>query len=83
MVPRSNVFLPETFVLDKVQVVRLVSWAHVCPLVKSFHDEDHRPFLKLCRDFRLEQWTGFALPVLEQVENTPSMVLESETELRE
>jgi hypothetical protein len=82
MFPSPTIFFRKAFVLDQVHVARLVSWVHDRPLVKSFYGEDHRPLLKLCKDLRLGQWIGFVLPVLDQVEDTPSMVLVSITELK-
>ena len=40
--PNPMFFFRKAFVLDQIQIARLVSWIHGRPVMKSFHDEGHR-----------------------------------------
>ena len=82
LLPNPMLFFRKAFVLDQIQIVRLVSWIYGRPLMKSFHVEGHRSLLKLCRDLCLTQGTRSVFPVLEQVVDTYSMALVSTTDLK-
>ena len=68
--PGPILFFRKAFDFDQVQIARLVSWIQGRFLMKSCHDEDHRPFLTFWNHFCLIQGTGFVLPVLEHVKDT-------------